>query len=138
MEVVLVNEDLDSRNHKYTRDISGIKMDGKKVYGIDEIPGGKKKYIIYKKYLKIFNVIWDGERVPIKNNDFPHLFNVGLKWADTSDERPTSIGSLLCMSSINNDALLFSLKGGDGAGTFTLWCMVNRRGILGVFIEGPN
>lgn len=101
---------------------------------VDGIPAVGTDSFKPKTHLSEFRVDWSGRMIPIPTELFQFVFNPSLEPRTSSfDNR----GSVLVLPSASGTSVLIHIAGGDAAGSFNSWWVVNKDGTVDRFVDGP-
>jgi hypothetical protein len=127
VHITLAADKFEPRDHSFTRGAHGeLLVDGIHAIGTDSFDP--------QRYLSRFEVDWNGHGIRIPRQLFQFVFNPSLEKKTSSfDDK----GSVLVLPSDTEDSVLIMLSGGDGAGAFNGWWIVQKNGRIARFSDGP-
>jgi hypothetical protein len=127
VHVTLAADRFDHQGHDFKRGSNGeVLVDGIRAIGTDSFNP--------QRHLSRFEVDWNGRGIRIPNRFFEFVFDPSLqKKTNSFDDK----GSVLVLASETEDSVMIMISGGDGAGTFNGWWIIQKNGRINRFNDGP-
>lgn len=127
--VTLKTSTTPTRQHRFSEQGDDTLMDGKVAHGIDGPPRRETLVILSR-----FSVSFGKQQVDVLKSLPFYLLHCPLTWAETSQETNKN---LLLIPAPKGKSVLFRIGGGDGAGSYTAWLVIDPTGVRNTFVEGP-
>lgn len=130
-EIVVETAPLNPKRHRFGQDRhGGTTMDGFPARGLDGPPSPSRDATVVTR----LEIRWGGRRVPLSDRQWKHLVDVPTTVSLHSD---ADEGNIWVQPAEDGRAVLLSLGGSDGAGSFRCWWTILSDRVIGPFTEGP-